>query len=55
MSPAQTVLAARLIAKPRSWADADAFRAIMVAFVVATAVVPLWRQVTPPTPPGPSH
>jgi MFS transporter, DHA2 family, multidrug resistance protein len=37
-------------------AYADAFRAIMVAFVVATLVVPLLRQVAPPkTPSAPSH
>jgi MFS transporter, DHA2 family, multidrug resistance protein len=37
-------------------AYADAFRAIMVAFVVATMVVPLLRQVGPAkTPAEPSH
>jgi DHA2 family multidrug resistance protein len=37
-------------------AYADAFRAIMVAFLVATLLVPLLRQVAPPkTPPQPSH
>jgi MFS transporter, DHA2 family, multidrug resistance protein len=37
-------------------AYADAFRAIMVAFVAATLVVPLLRQVVPPaTPSEPSH
>jgi DHA2 family multidrug resistance protein len=29
-------------------AYADAFRAIMVAFVIATMLVPLLRKVTPP-------
>jgi MFS transporter, DHA2 family, multidrug resistance protein len=37
-------------------AYADAFRAIMVAFIAATLVVPLLRQVAPPaTPSEPSH
>ena len=37
-------------------AYADAFRAIMVAFLIATLLVPLLRQVAPPkTPSQPSH
>jgi DHA2 family multidrug resistance protein len=37
-------------------AFADAFRAIMVAFVVATLLVPLLRKVVPPTaPPAEAH
>jgi DHA2 family multidrug resistance protein len=37
-------------------AYADAFQAIMVAFVIATAIVPLLRKVTPPkTPPADAH
>jgi MFS transporter, DHA2 family, multidrug resistance protein len=37
-------------------AYADAFRAIMLAFLVATLLVPLLRQVTPPKAPStPSH
>ena len=37
-------------------AYADAFRAIMLAFLVATLLVPLLRQVVPPkAPPRPSH
>jgi len=35
-------------------AYADAFRAIMFAFIVATLLVPLLRQVVPPKAPGPS-
>jgi DHA2 family multidrug resistance protein len=34
-------------------AYADAFRVIMAAFVVATALVPLLRNVTPPKSPQP--
>jgi DHA2 family multidrug resistance protein len=33
-------------------AYADAFRAIMVAFIVATLLVPLLRQVAPPKAPA---
>jgi DHA2 family multidrug resistance protein len=37
-------------------AYADAFQAIMVAFIVATAFVPLLRKVAPPaTPPADAH
>jgi MFS transporter, DHA2 family, multidrug resistance protein len=36
-------------------AYADAFRAIMVAFVIATILVPLMRNVTPATPPSSVH
>ena len=36
-------------------AFADAFRAIMVAFVVATLLVPLMRKVAPPKAPAPAH
>ena len=37
-------------------AYADAFRAIMVAFIAATLLVPLLRQVAPPkTPPADAH
>jgi DHA2 family multidrug resistance protein len=35
-------------------AYADAFRAIMLAFIVATLLVPLLRQVAPPRPPAAS-
>jgi DHA2 family multidrug resistance protein len=35
-------------------AYADAFEVIMVAFVIATALVPLMRNVTPPKGPQPS-
>jgi len=36
-------------------AFADAFRVIMIAFVVATALVPLLRQVAPAKAPTGSH
>jgi DHA2 family multidrug resistance protein len=36
-------------------AYADAFRAIMIAFLIATLLVPLLRQVAPPKPAEPSH
>jgi DHA2 family multidrug resistance protein len=37
-------------------AYADAFRAIMIAFVIATLMVPLLRNVTPPSaPPADTH
>jgi DHA2 family multidrug resistance protein len=36
-------------------AYADAFRAIMIAFVVATFLVPLLRNVAPPSAPAQSH
>ncbi len=37
-------------------AFADAFRAIMVAFIVATLLVPLLRKVVPPkAPPADAH
>ena len=35
-------------ARPRRWPIADAFRAIMLAFVVATLLVPFLRNVTAP-------
>jgi MFS transporter, DHA2 family, multidrug resistance protein len=34
-------------------AYADAFRAIMIAFVIATFLVPLMRNVVPPSAPSP--
>ena len=36
-------------------AFADAFRAIMVAFILATLLVPLMHKVAPPKAPAPSH
>ena len=36
--------------RPATLAFADAFRAAMVAFVIATLMVPLMRNVTPPAP-----
>ncbi len=45
-------LAAGRIGRPRRLAYADAFRAIMVAFIVATLLVPLLRKVLPPSAPA---
>jgi len=36
-------------------AYADAFRAVMIAFLIGTIMVPLMRNVTPPKSPAPSH
>ena len=41
--------------RPATLAFADAFRAAMVAFVIATLMVPLMRNVTPPAPSPAAH